>query len=254
MAPPRSPRMAGPGLRSLIRFPATLQHRLNRLGFNRLGLGRLGRGRSQAAGSASPAVPPVDPLLAAGERLRQERQRRQLSLRQLADETRISTAVLEAMERGWRDRLPEAAYLRTMLPLIERHLDLEPGSLEGVLPEGTARGQPGRSGGGLLRRFTPGSIDVFSTWQGTVLYGLLTLGLIYGLNLQQQRLAAGGVLVVAPIPPRPAGDGDLGTGGAPAGAAASAHQALLRTYPELRPLERAAEGQALRLWREASSP
>jgi transcriptional regulator with XRE-family HTH domain len=243
--------MAGPGLRSLIRFPATLHHGLGRLGLNRLGLGR---GRSQAAEGASPAALPVDPLLAAGERLRQQRQQRQLSLRQLADETRISTTVLEAMERGWRDRLPEAAYLRTMLPLIERHLDLEPGSLDGVLPEGTASGQPGRSGGGLLRRFTPGSIDVFTTWQGTVLYGLLTLGLIYGLNLQQQRLAAAGLLAVTPIPPRPASGIDPRTEAAPAGAGASAQQALLGTYPELRPLERAAEGQALRLWREASSP
>ena len=246
--------MAGPGLRSLIRFPATLHHRLNRLGLNRLGLGRLRRRRSQAAGGASPTALTVDPLVAAGERLRQQRQRRQLSLRQLADETRISTAVLEAMERGWRDRLPEAAYLRTMLPLIERHLDLEPGSLEGVLPEDTATGQPGRSGGGLLRRFTPGSIDVFTTWQGTVLYGLLTLGLIYGLNVQQQRLAAAGLLAVTPIPPRPASGGDPRTDSAPAGTSASAQQALLGTYPELRPLERAAEGQALRLWREASSP
>lgn len=240
--------MAGPGLRSLSRFPATLRARL----------GRLWRRRSEAAGGGSPTAPPVDPLLAAGERLRQRRQQRQLSLRQLADETRISTAVLEALERGWRDRLPEPTYLRTMLPLIERHLDLEPGCLEGVLPQGTATGRRGRSGGGLLQRFTPGSIDVFTTWQGTVLYGLLTLALIYGLNLQQRRLAASGLLAVTPIPPRPASPSDPCSEAARADATASApaalQQALLDTYPELRPLEQAAAGQALRLWREASSP
>ncbi len=200
----------------------------------------------------------MDPLLAAGQQLRQRREQRQLSLRQLADETRISTAVLEALERGWRDRLPEPAYLRTMLPLIERHLELKPGSLEAVLPQGDGRGAAARSRGGLLLRFTPGSIDVFTTWQGTVLYGLLTLGLIYALNLQQQRLAAAGQLTVAPLAPRPAsGPAPNSAGGSerpPGGEPATAEQAVLMAYPELRPLQRAAEGQALRRWREASSP
>ena len=77
--------------------------------------------------------PQEDPLLEAGRRLRQEREQRGLSLRQLALETRISTPVLEALERGWRDRLPEAAYLRTMLPLIEQRLDLPGGSLIGKI-------------------------------------------------------------------------------------------------------------------------
>ena len=142
--------------------------------------------------------------------------------------------MLEALERGWRDRLPEAAYLRTMVPLIERHLELPPGSLETVLPSNGQLPQ-GQRREPLLRRFTPGSIDVFTTWQGTLLYGVLTLGLIYAMNLQQQQLAARGVLALRPIlllpageqakPPRPA-------------------QALLQLYPELRPLELAARGQA----------
>jgi 16S rRNA pseudouridine516 synthase len=66
--------------------------------------------------------------------LREARERRGLGLRQLAQQTRISTPVLEALERGWRDRLPESTYLRTMLPLIERHLELDPGSLQKLLP------------------------------------------------------------------------------------------------------------------------
>lgn len=199
--------------------------------------------------AAAPEAMPVDPIQAAGRQLRQRREQQQLSLRQLANETRISTPVLEALERGWRDRLPEPTYLRTMLPLIERHLELEPGSLHAVLPA-EARGGGGRGGrGGLGRRFTPGSIDVFTTWQGTVLYGVLTLGLIYALNLQQQRLARAGLLTLAPIPPQPAA-----SGGSEASGAATPAQALLQDYPELRPLQRASEGQALRLWRQASSP
>ena len=94
--------------------------------------------------AAQASEPQADPLLAAGRELRLRREARGLTLRDLALETRISTPVLEALERGWRDRLPEAAYLRTMLPLIERHLELEPGSLELLLPA-TGRGVPSRA-------------------------------------------------------------------------------------------------------------
>lgn len=185
---------------------------------------------------------PSDPLLQAGRRLREAREAQGLGLRQLAQETRISTPVLEALERGWRDRLPEAAYLRTMVPLLEQRLQLPSGSLDPALPPERLRPHGPRRDP-LLRRFTPGSIDVFTTWQGTLLYGALTLLLIYGLNLQQQRLVLQGRLTARPLPPM-----------APtAEAAASAEDAdalLLEAYPELRPLRGAARGQALRRLRE----
>ncbi len=173
-------------------------------------------------------------MLEAGRRLRQEREQRGLSLRQLALETRISTPVLEALERGWRDRLPEAAYLRTMLPLIEQRLDLPSGSLEVALPAQSGGGSGrDRDRGGLLQRFTPGSIEVFSTWQGTLLYGGLILGLIYGINLQQQQLAAANLLTLRPMAPMPSRE---------QARPANAGSALLRLYPDLRPLQRASQG------------
>lgn len=166
--------------------------------------------------------------------MRQSREASGISLRQLAQHTRISTAVLEALERGWRDRLPEAAYLRTMLPLIEAELGLAGGSLSPALPADPGRPSDRRS----QRRFTPGSIEVFSSWQGTVLYGVLTLGLIYALNLEQQRLAAAGRLALRPIPPLPASEQKRPQ---------LAGTSLLKAYPDLRPLELAARGQGLRL-------
>jgi hypothetical protein len=230
--------MGGPGRSSPLSRPAPpLRTRLSRL---------WRRGRPTATPTAS-GDPPADPLLAAGQLLREARERRGVGLRQLAQDTRISTPVLEALERGWRDRLPEPAYLRTMLPLIERHLELEPASLQRLLPSEPLPGQRLRKGN-LLGRFTPGSIDVFTTWQGTLLYGLLTLGLIYALNLQQQRLANAGWRAVAPLPatpePRVNGTGPQNKG----------TLLLLDGYPELRPLDQARQGQALRLWRRASSP
>lgn len=224
--------MASPDDPALTRSPQLPPTRLR---------GRLGRWWRreplQAPGTASSGVPepPADPLLAAGQQLRQRREERGLTLRQLALDTRISTAVLEALERGWRDRLPEATYLRTMLPLIERHLELPAGCLEPVLPD-SERLPQGQRREPLLRRFTPGSIDVFTTWQGTLLYGLLTLGLIYGVNRQQQQLAAQGLLAVRPIPPLPAQE---------QAKPPRPEQALLTLYPELRPLEQAAKGQGV---------
>lgn len=189
--------------------------------------------------------PGGDALLEAGDQLRRAREEKGLGLRQLAQQTRISTAVIEALERGWRDRLPEPAYLRTMLPLLERELGLEVGSLNGALP---AR-RTAASGGGrepLLRRFTPGSIDVFTTWQGTVLYAVLCGGLIYGLNLQQRQLAAQGLHVLRPIPPLSAEQSERAD-------LEDADRTILGAYPDLRPLGKAAAGQGLqRLRRETS--
>jgi transcriptional regulator with XRE-family HTH domain len=178
-----------------------------------------------------------------GRSLREAREAHGLGLRQLAQETRISTAVLEALERGWRDRLPEPAYLRTMLSLLEQRLDLPGGSLEGALPAERERPHgPHRES--LLRRFTPGSIDVFTTWQGTVLYGLLSLALLYGLNRQQRHLAEEGLFSNQPVPP-------LGSEAGPA-PGAGADAALLEAHPDLRPLEQAAAGKALQRLRQES--
>jgi hypothetical protein len=186
-----------------------------------------------------------DPLLLAGQQLREARESRGIGLRQLALDTRISTAVLEALERGWRDRLPEAAYLRTMLPLLEHHLELPGGCLNGVLPPEQDR-RNGRRRDKVLLRFTPGSIDVFTTWQGTVLYAVLCGGLLYGLNLQQRQLAAQGLHVLRPIPPLSAAQADQAN-------LEDADRAILGAYPDLRPLGKAAAGQGLqRLRRETS--
>ena len=193
-------------------------------GFSRL----LGRGNS-GEGSASEIPEPEDPLLEVGRRLKSEREARGLNLRQMALETKISTPVLEALERGWRDRLPEGAYLKSMLPLLEEYLNLPGGSLSAALPaESESATTPG-----MVQRFTPGSIDVFSSWQGTVLYGAITLGLIYGLNLQQRQLAAANLLTYQPIPAlKPSEQAKP----------VQAGNSLLAAYPDLKPLERAKQG------------
>jgi hypothetical protein len=209
-------------------------------------LGRLlGRGR-QAGAAELPGHPPEeDPLLQVGRLLQREREARGLNLRQMALETRISTPVLEALERGWRDRLPEGTYLRTMLPLLEQHLELPAGSLNVALPPQFQNAERQRGRQGLLQRFTPGSIDVFSTWQGTLIYAALALGLIYGLNLQQQQLAAANLLTLRPVPPLP--PTQQNTPPDPGAALTSA-------YPDLRPLNQASRGMALGALQRSTTP
>lgn len=195
---------------------------------------RLWRRRAPELGALGQR-PAADPLLAAGRELRQRREERGLTLRQLAQSTRISTVVLEALERGWRDRLPEAAYLRTMVPLLEAQLDLEPGSLASAIPDDRSERRTARRG---LRRGDGAldAIELIDSWQGTLLFGVLSLGLLYALNLAQQQQVAQGRLALRPIPALPAQE---------QARPPSADAGLLQAYPELRPLDLAARGQGL---------
>lgn len=191
----------------------------------------------------TPSSQPPDPLRRAGQLIRDTREAKGLRLRDLASRTRISIAVLEALERGWRDRLPEATYLRTMLPLLEQELGLPSGSLETVLPHVRHREKERSHRQGLAAAiFAPFTSHVLTGWPGVVLYGLLTLALLQGVNLQQRRLAAMGRLAVSPIPLAP--EATRGSGGMGGVQESGDHDALALAFPDLHPLSRAAAGQA----------
>ena len=128
-----------------------------------------------------------NPLALAGQQLKSRREELGLSMRQLSRELRITTTVLEALEKGWADRLPEAAYLGTMLSRLERHLDLPDNSLRGALP--AAANAHHQANGKVRSRFTVGSVDILSTWQGSVVYVVVILGTLLALNQQQRYLA-----------------------------------------------------------------
>ena len=120
-----------------------------------------------------------------GQMMKQRREAEGLTLRELALETRITTPVIEALERGWSDRLPERAYLASMLPQLERRLALTPGVLQPVLPPAVDRQLQMTFS---QRRFTLGSIDVFTTWQGSVVYAALIGLSLLMINRQQLNL------------------------------------------------------------------
>ena len=153
----------------------------------RLTFPRPWRRRSRSSPEAAPdGLTRDQPLRDSGQMLMQRREAEGLTLRQLAQETRITTPVIEALERGWSDRLPERAYLASMLPQLERRLALTPGVLQPVLPPAVIRQ---RQVNLTQRRFTLGSIDVFTTWQGSVVYAVLIGISLLMINRQQQNLA-----------------------------------------------------------------
>ncbi len=139
----------------------------------------------------------ADPLFEAGRRLREHREQRGLSLRDLSREVRITTPVLEALERGWSDRLPEPAYLVAMLHRLEQYLDLEPESLSGALPKHFFQQQLPKDQ--RRTRFTLGSIDIFTTWQGSVVYGVVITVSLLALNQQQRQLAINNTKSFTPV-------------------------------------------------------
>ena len=65
--------------------------------------------------------------------LKAQRQELGLSRIELAEKTRITPSVLEAIENGWADKLPERAYLASMLIILENELSLRRNSLKAIL-------------------------------------------------------------------------------------------------------------------------
>ena len=82
-------------------------------------------------------------------------------------------------------------------PHIERRLSLPGGCLDPLLPPPLLL-RRGRAQAGL-GRFTLGNIDVFTTWQGTVVYAAVIAFSLLAINRQQQDLALRNSLSLEPV-------------------------------------------------------
>ena len=136
-------------------------------------------------------------LLEAGKILKNRREAYGISRNQLAKRTRITPSVLESIENGWANKLPEEAYLCSMLSILEIELNLERKSLDGALK---AISKP--SNVDAIRRFNPGSINLFRSWKGSLLYTIVMFSSIYALNQQQRNLAILNSQTFEPIVPK----------------------------------------------------
>tara|TARA_B100000700_G_scaffold82473_1_gene92886 strand:- start:857 stop:1360 length:504 start_codon:yes stop_codon:yes gene_type:complete len=103
-----------------------------------------------------------------------------VSIDELSKKTKISRNVLIAIENGWVKYLPEKTYLISMIKKIESELNLEIGSLKGLLTEKVIIKK--RTGFKFI------NIDLMNSWLGSILYILFILLSILALNSQQQYL------------------------------------------------------------------
>ena len=105
-----------------------------------------------------------------------------ISLETLSKETKISRNVLIAIENGWKKYLPETTYLISMIKILEIKLNLEQGSLNGLL----VRKDSANSISNFKFNFI--NIDFLNSWIGSLLYILFMLLSILALNSQQRYL------------------------------------------------------------------
>ena len=117
------------------------------------------RKRRGVAGDLDLGDPQVQ-LEQLGDRLRERRESLDLTMRQLALDTRVSTPVIEALEKAWSDRLPEAAFLRTIIDKLADRLELDADEIVATLQQNLPK-QTNRFGRrhGPLTRFTLSSIS-----------------------------------------------------------------------------------------------
>ncbi len=111
---------------------------------------------------------------------RSQREKFEISLEELSIKTKISRNVLIAIENGWKKYLPEKTYLVSMLKILEIELNLERGSLNGLLAEKKTKNS--------ISEFKFINIDFLNSWVGSLLYLIFMLLSILALNIQQKFL------------------------------------------------------------------
>ena len=111
-----------------------------------------------------------------------QREKLGISLEELSNKTKISRNVLMAIENGWKKYIPEKTYLISMLKILEIELDLERGSLKGLLDQKNSN----NSLSNFKLKFI--NIDFLNNWFGSLLYLIFMLLSILALNSQQKYL------------------------------------------------------------------
>ncbi len=112
----------------------------------------------------------------------------------LSRKTRISVAVIEAIENGWTHNLPEITYLAPMLEVIEKELRLEKQSLKKLIKSRKLKGD-----GHLSNHNKSISTKVFSSSQGITIYILFIFFSIFLLNKYQLVLSKNNLQTITPI-------------------------------------------------------
>ena len=116
-----------------------------------------------------------------------------ISLEELSTKTKISRNVLIAIENGWKKYLPEKTYLISMLKILEIELNLEKGSLNGLLVQTINYKNLSKF------KFKFINIDFLNSWFGSLLYFIIMLLSILALNIQLKYLLKINSLTTEPV-------------------------------------------------------
>ena len=112
----------------------------------------------------------------------------------LSRKTRISVAVIEAIENGWTHNLPEITYLAPMLEILEKELKLEKQSLNKLI-----KSKHPKEDIHLSNHHKSLSTQIFSRSQGIIIYILFILLSILLLNKYQLILSKNNLQTITPI-------------------------------------------------------
>tara|TARA_B100000700_G_C14974712_1_gene823252 strand:+ start:307 stop:1104 length:798 start_codon:yes stop_codon:yes gene_type:complete len=136
-------------------------------------------------------IDPIESFIKIGLIVEKTRKELGLSRIDLANRTKITPAVIEAIENAWVHKLPEQAYLISMLDILEIELRIPNKSLRNLIPK-TPSIKPKSN-----KDFIP-DLELFYTWKGNLLYIILISSSILSLNyLHKKSIQLEGISLIA---------------------------------------------------------
>ncbi len=117
-----------------------------------------------------------------------------VSRSQLSKKTKISVAVIEAIENGWSKNLPEKTFLLPMLEVLKNELHIEGNSLKKLIEKNSNKEDVD-----LIDYPKTINKNLFSNSQGIIIYMIFMLISIFLLNKYQLILSKENLNTVSPI-------------------------------------------------------
>ena len=106
--------------------------------------------------------------------------------------TKISVAVIQALESGWLSQIPEDTYLTSMLRILDKELTLELNTFDSLYSNASSNTKSNKS----IININP---SIFSRWQPSLIYFICLLLTVYLINKYQIILLQNNVETVIPM-------------------------------------------------------
>ncbi len=119
----------------------------------------------------------VDPYINIGNIIKENRVKKNLSIEDLSLLSKIPISTIFGIENNVKDLIPQYPFTRSILLKLEECLSLEKLKLIKLIPKEYIPNNRR-----LKRNFTFTKIDLFNSWQGSLIYLLLIMTSIFVLN------------------------------------------------------------------------